>query len=267
MHIDRSTKLLRRTALTALILGVLGSVALLLAQDAPPEPPPLNSSSEIAQGAEPEQVGPAPLGRLWEGDGYRRATIRRGHGVLVYAKPDGKVLGGLHDRTEFGSKRVFSVLERRDAWLKVTLPAFDDNRPVWIRASRELLSFSTTEVSIHADLGERTLTYRQGGEARVRVPMTIGAAGTETPPGRFAVTDVIRREDGLNPVYGCCALVLSAVQDDLPESWSGGNRIGIHGTNAEIGTAASLGCMRIDEASLTWIADNVPLGAPVFVEV
>ncbi len=210
-------------------------------------------------------VFPKSLGRLWQDGGYRLATLRRGHGALVRDAPDGRVLGGLDDQTEFGSPRVFSVLKRRDEWLQVTIAAYDDNRPLWIRADPYSLDFSTTDVAIRADLAGRSLTYEVGGEVRRRMPMTVGAAGTETPSGRFAVSDVVRAKDGLDPVYGCCAVVLSAIQDDLPASWPGGNRVGIHGTRGAVGEAASLGCMRLGAADIAWLANHVPLGAPVFV--
>ena len=105
---------------------------------------------------------------------------------------------------------------------------------------------------------------RRNGRVEQRLPVTIGAPGTPTPVGRFAVTDVIFK--GLNPVYGCCAIALSARQPNLQDNWTGGDRIAIHGSTGAIGTASSNGCLRATDADVSKLADRIPLGAPVFIE-
>jgi lipoprotein-anchoring transpeptidase ErfK/SrfK len=93
--------------------------------------------------------------------------------------------------------------------------------------------------------------------------VTIGAAGSSTPPGRFAVTDLI--VGGLNPVYGCCAIALSAHQPNLPEGWIGGDRIAIHGTTGPIGSASSGGCLRAEDDDARALTEKLSLGTPVFI--
>ncbi len=234
------------------------------------EPGRVVDSSSREAGRRPRPVGPVrdePSGpRIWDGSGYRLAVVRPGEGTAVRDAPNGRVLAAIGPTTEFGSPRVMGVLERRDDWLKVTLPAFLDNRPVWVRADPGSLSYSTTDVSLHADLATRTLIYKVGDQVTAELAMAIGKPGTATPTGRFAVTDILRVADGnLNPVYGCCAVVLSALQDELPASWAGGNRIALHGTGGGVGDAVSLGCMRLSAEDIAWLAANVPLGTPVFV--
>lgn len=200
---------------------------------------------------------------LWERRGFRLAAVRRGARVGVYERRGRGLLERVGDETEFGSPQVFGVLGRRGRWLRVTTPISPDNDPLWIRAERRRLRFETTRVSVHADLGERTTELRVGGEVRRRFPVTIGAAGSATPTGRFAVTDLITR--GLNPVYGCCAIAISARQTDLPPDWIGGDRVAIHGTEGPVGSAASNGCIRAANADAAALIRELPLGAPVFV--
>ena len=94
-------------------------------------------------------------------------------------------------------------------------------------------------------------------------PVTIGAPGSDTPTGTFAVTDTFR--GGLNPVYGCCAVALSATQPDVPSGWLGGNLIAFHGTAGTLGVAISHGCVRAADPDVSALVNRVPLGTPVFI--
>ena len=104
--------------------------------------------------------------------------------------------------------------------------------------------------------------YR-GTDLERRWTVGIGASGTPTPIGHFSITDEI--EGGLNPVYGCCAIALSATQPNLPAGWSGGNRIAIHGTSEPLGEANSTGCVHSSDADLQALIEGVPLGTPVTI--
>jgi hypothetical protein len=196
--------------------------------------------------------------------GFRIATVRRGARVGIYSRPGGRVIERLGLRTEFGSPQVFSVIRRRGSWLRVATALSANNRHRWIRADLAALRFGTTNVSIHASLSDRVVQLRRNGRVAQRLPVTIGAPGTPTPRGRFAVTDVIFK--GLNPVYGCCAIALSARQPNLQDNWTGGDRIAIHGSTGAIGTASSNGCLRATDPDVSKLADRIPLGAPVFIE-
>ncbi len=197
-------------------------------------------------------------------DRFRIATVRSGATVAIYRSPGGGMVKRVGTRTEFGSRRVFSVVARRGDWLRVATALSANNRDRWIRADPGRLRFGTTNLSIHASLSQRVVQLRRNGRVEQRLPVTIGAPGTPTPTGRFAVTDVIFK--GLNPVYGCCAIALSARQPNLQDNWTGGDRIAIHGSTGAIGTASSNGCLRATDPDVSKLADRIPLGAPVFIE-
>src|SRR3954469_22028600 len=94
----------------------------------------------------------------------------------------------------------------------------------------------------------------------------VGAFDSPTPTGRFSVTDKLRGAD-FSASYGCCILALSAVQPHLPDGWTGGNRVAIHGTlsASDFGAAVSAGCVHAHDGDLRFLMRVVPLGTPVVI--
>jgi len=184
---------------------------------------------------------------------------------LAYSdRPGGPAVGQIGATTEFGSQQVLSVAARRGAWLAVVTSALPNGRLAWIR--RGGVTLRRTRWSLHADLSEHTLTLLRYGRVVRRIDVAIGRAGSETPTGRFAVTDKIAGSN-YGPYYGCCILALSGHQPNTPPGWTGGNRIAIHGTDSPstIGTAASAGCLRAGDADLQVLMERVPVGTPVSI--
>jgi len=187
-----------------------------------------------------------------------------GAAVPYSARPGGPSVGQLAATTEFGSQQVLSVAARHGAWLGVVTTAVPDGRLAWIK--RAALTLRRTRWSLHADLSEHTLTLLRYGRAVHRISVAVGRPGSETPTGRFAVTDKIAGSS-YGPYYGCCILALNAHQPHTPPGWTGGNRIAIHGADSPstIGTAASAGCLRAGDADLRGLMERVPVGAPVSI--
>jgi hypothetical protein len=186
----------------------------------------------------------------------RRTTLR--------AAPAGRVVARIGRRTEFGSLRVLAVTGRRAAWLRVTASELANGETGWIRASSARLG--STDLWIRVDRSKREATLRRGGRVLRRFPVAVGRPGTETPLGRFAVTDLLRTRNPDSP-YGCCAVALSGHQTKLLPGWPGGDRLAIHATpNPEtVGREASLGCMRAYDRDIRVLMRRLPLGAPVVV--
>jgi lipoprotein-anchoring transpeptidase ErfK/SrfK len=199
---------------------------------------------------------PEPAGR------YRTARVLRR--TALRAAPGGKVVARIGTRTEFGSRRVLAVTGERPGWLRVMASERRNGEPGWIRASAA--RFGATDVWIRVDRSRRELTLRRGRQVLRRLPVAVGRPGTETPLGRFAVTDLLHTRNPASP-YGCCALALSGHQTKLLPGWPGGDRLAIHATpNPEtVGTPASLGCMRAHTHDIRVLMRRVPLGAPVVV--
>ncbi|MCC6223725.1 MAG: L,D-transpeptidase [Thermoleophilia bacterium] len=180
------------------------------------------------------------------------------------ARPGGRVVASLPRTTEFGSPRVLSVVERRGGWIGVTTPELPNGVLGWLRATD--VELEPVAFSVVVDLSERTLAVRRGERVVRRVTVGVGAVGSPTPTGRFAVTDKLAGGD-YGPYYGCCILALSGRQPNLPVGWTGGDRIAIHGTSdpGSVGAARSAGCLRAGGADLRALMRQLPLGTPVLI--
>jgi len=218
--------------------------------------------NQFAQGpATPPRATPQTQAEQLDG---RHVIARVRRPVILRRTPGGRSLRRIGRRTEFGSPQVLAVLEQRGGWLRVQTSRLANGRSGWIPARR--VTLDATEMSLHIDRSKRRLTLRDGDRVVRRVTIAVGRPGTETPLGRFAVTDKLRPEDPGSP-YGCCAIALTGHQTKLVPGWPGGDRLAVHGTPAtwSIGKAVSLGCMRAHRRDLEALLHRVPLGTPVFI--
>jgi hypothetical protein len=188
------------------------------------------------------------------------ARVPSGHRLTLRASPGGPVLTTIGSHTEFGSPQTFSVAYVKGPWLAVRSTALGNTRLGWVRARRVHLLNRT--LSLEVDLSKRELIVHDVGILR-RMRVAVGAPDTPTPPGTFYVTDKLRGAD-FGSYYGCCILALSGRQPHLPQGWSGGDRLAIHGSPTPTwGLAVSNGCLHADEADLQYLMRTVPLGTAV----
>jgi hypothetical protein len=243
----------------SLLLAVTALAGSFVAQTALGSPPPAPQSGPVhlqpvATVARPEPAPPQP---------FRIAVARRE--LATSDRPAGPATGRIATTTEFGSPRVLGVAARRGGWLGLVTSERPNGRLAWVRRDAGL-ALRRSRWSLHADLSQRSLTLRRDGRAVHRLIVAIGRAGSDTPTGRFAVTDKLSGSR-FGSYYGCCVLALSGHQPNTPPGWTGGNRLAIHGTDAPdaIGAAASAGCLRAGDSDLKVLMAKVPLGTPVFI--
>jgi hypothetical protein len=199
------------------------------------------------------------------GVAFEIVHIGAGAKVDLRSAPGGPVVAKLGSKTEFGSPASFSVVATKPGWLGVTAPELPNGQLGWIARDPARVDVYWTRYSLHASLTGRELELRYGHKLVDSFPVTIGGPGTETPPGRYGVTDGVSFDE--SPYYGCCALALSGHQyAELPAGWIGGNRLAIHGTPGEVGGAESLGCIRATDETMHYLFARVPLGTPVFID-
>jgi lipoprotein-anchoring transpeptidase ErfK/SrfK len=187
--------------------------------------------------------------------GYLVAQVA-GSSVVVHARPGGAAVRAVGRRTEFGSPQTLTVVRERGNWLGVVSSTVANGRIGWVKRSG--LRYRHVSIKLEADLSRRTLTAKRGNAVLRRIRIDIGAAGSRTPVGRYAVTDKLPG-GRFSPVYGCCILALSGHQ--------GSRRLAIHGTPSGTvpGLANSEGCLHARTADLRYLMRVTPLGTPVFV--
>ncbi len=198
----------------------------------------------------------------------RRAPVRHGlvwvrdaRSAEIHSSPGGPVVATAAARDEFGSVTTFSVVARRGDWVGVPTRALDNGRLGWLHLG-PALGEATTPWSVSVDLSKQRAELLRGRHVVRSFTVAIGRSTSPTPTGHFSVTDEI--QSGLDPVYGCCALALSAHQPNLPAGWTGGDQIAIHGSpDNSVGGAISDGCLHATTDDLEELISKLPLGAPV----
>jgi hypothetical protein len=241
----------------ALAVGVL--LAACLAGDVSVHAQPARTATlRPVKPAVPLPPPPKPVRR--EPAGTLVAYVRSGRTVAVRDAPNGPVVAQLSSRTQFGSPRTFPATPAAHG-LRVITTELPNGRTGWVDA-HGALRLSRTIVSLDVDLSNRLLRVRVGDRLVRALRVGIGAAGTSTPTGRFAITDKLRGSD-YSSVYGCCILALSGHQTNLPPGWTGGDRLAIHGGSTA--GAVSTGCLHADEAGLRYLMRVVPLGAQITI--
>lgn len=215
--------------------------------------------------AEPRELEPETAeDRL--GSGYVGLKVSRSQLLRTRPDPNGRLVGKALKKTPYGQPTILPIIKARGDWVAVVSPYRKNNKVTWTKVDDEA-RFVAIEYSIAIRVKSRLITVRRNGKVVRRMKAAVGDVTHPTPGGRFAVTDGLIFKKAARGPYGCCALVLSARQTDLPPQWGGGDRIAIHGTSApeSIGLAASLGCLRVGDKNARWLVENVPAGATVRV--
>lgn len=193
-------------------------------------------------------------------------------GQTAMAKPDNRAarrvwVERIRPITE--GRTVLPVIGRRTGadgarWLRVRLPGRPNNSTGWIRKART--TRAATPWRVRVDLSERRVTVFRGGRVVRAFPAVVGARATPTPRGAYFVEETVRLRAG--DVGAPYALALSARSYVLQEFAGGPGQIALHGlwnVGGTMGTAASKGCVRLETASITWLAERIGPGVPVTV--
>jgi lipoprotein-anchoring transpeptidase ErfK/SrfK len=149
--------------------------------------------------------------------------------------------------------------------VEVQLPVRPNGSTGWVRMS----DVSLARVSYHVlvELGRRRITVSNGALTVYQGAVAVGATATPTPTGHYYVRVLIRAPDP-HTVYGPFAYGLSSHSDKLSTFNGGDGEIGIHGNDdaSVLGRNVTHGCIRMDNAQITRLAQLLPLGTPVDVE-
>ena len=235
-------------------------------QDAPSDLAPASAQLERATSERPEVVSPVRRPRSTQ----RTAALLTHH--AAFSKPSGRSarLELVRARRPLtGARTVLPVVASTTTahgirWLQVKLPGRPNGRSGWIRERATVAA--TTGWHILVDTSERRVTiYRAGRRQRI-VSAVVGTSSTPTPHGTFFVEEAIQ----LRPwdVGAPYALALSARSNVLQQFNGGPGQIALHGlanVGGVLGTAASHGCVRLDNEMMRWLVHRIGAGVPVTI--
>jgi lipoprotein-anchoring transpeptidase ErfK/SrfK len=168
-----------------------------------------------------------------------------------------------------GANQLLVLGSRHDSkgntWLHVLLPVRPNGSTAWIPKDRTQIG--TTHWRIVVSLGQRKVRVYENGRLKRAFLAVVGAPGTPTPLGHYAVYEKIAQRNPQS-IIGPWALHLTAFSDVLENFGGGPGRVAIHGRNGEyllakLGTAGSHGCVRVDDANIGFLARVVISGTPV----
>jgi lipoprotein-anchoring transpeptidase ErfK/SrfK len=164
-----------------------------------------------------------------------------------------------------GVRTVLPLLGRSaGGWLHVRLLGRPNSATGWIRPQATALT--STPWHLYVKLGKRRVLAYKSGRLAASFLAVVGKPSTPTPIGHFFVEEAVRIVP--QSVGAPYALALSARSNVLQEFEGGPGQIALHGTanvGGVLGTAVSHGCIRLDSASITWLAGRIGAGVPVTI--
>jgi lipoprotein-anchoring transpeptidase ErfK/SrfK len=237
---------------------------------APPDPggPAGTPAPQPEATAAPPAVDDRRRGGVSCAQPHRIAQLRSD--AVVFDTPGGTPIGRVPATSAYLRQPVIAWVQDTKGdggWGRVTIPWTKPvTRSGWIRLDGHPTGDTTTLVV--ADLSERNVTVYDRCRAVLRVRSAIGRPGSPSPSGRFWVTDRVIVPSAQRGSFGSFAFGLSTVQPNLPDGWTGGDQMAIHGTGApgSIGQAASAGCLRVTEDALARLKPLLRIGTPVVIQ-
>jgi lipoprotein-anchoring transpeptidase ErfK/SrfK len=174
------------------------------------------------------------------------------------------------DQSSATVPQVFLVVGGRDSpgarptgdWIEVLLPVRPNGSTGWIRAAD--VTLASTSYRIRVELGAHRITVSDAGRVVYQGPVAAGAPATPTPTGAYYLRVLIQAPDP-NTAYGPFAYGLSSHSDALATFNGADAEVGIHGNDdaSALGHDVTHGCVRMDNAAITDLARELPLGTPV----
>lgn len=152
-------------------------------------------------------------------------------------------------------------------YVRVLLPRRPNGASGWIPADRTRLLRTRYRVTI--DRSARRLTVSRGGRVVRTAGVVVGAPGSPTPAGEFALSEEIRRASP-SEFAGAWILPLTAFSGTYRQFDGGPGRVAIHGRGGTslrdpLGTARSHGCVRVTNTMIRWMARRLEPGVPVTI--
>ena len=169
-----------------------------------------------------------------------------------------------------GPMRLLVLDTRHDrhgeTWLRVRLGTRPNTASGWIAARFAELERTPWRVVI--DRSARSVSILNRGRVVKRARAVVGTGATPTPLGLFALFEHARQPRGAQ--LGPWALHVTSHSEVVRRFDGGTGRVAIHGragafAEAPLGSAASHGCVRVENSVISWMARRLAPGTPVEV--
>ena len=235
----------------------------------PAAPPPLDPSAG-PPAPTTTTVRRAGVVRLGDAPAYVALAVKD---VTVRTRPTrkGGIVAVFPQALPWGSPTPFLIDQARrtaagDVWLKVLLPKRPNGSSGWLEREQVRIKPVTHEVVV--DLSSRTASLLKSRRKIRSFRVGVGTTGTPTPTGRFYVTVKLRPPQISAAAYGAWALGLSGYSEVHQTFGTGDGQIALHGTYKPwlLGQPVSNGCVRMDNETITLLAETLPLGTPVTIQ-
>jgi lipoprotein-anchoring transpeptidase ErfK/SrfK len=255
-------------AVAALLVAALTLTGCGGSDAAPPAPPVLDPSAGPAAPTT-TTIQKAGVVRLGNAPAYVALAVQD---VTVRSRPrGGDVVAVFPRELPWGSPTPFLISDARrtaagDTWLKVLLPRRPNGSSGWVQRDQVRIKPVSHEVVV--DLSSRTASLLENRRKVRSFRVGVGTAGTPTPTGRFYVTVKLRPPQISAAAYGAWALGLSGYSEVHQTFGTGDGQIALHGTYKPwlLGQPVSNGCVRMDNETITLLAETLPLGTPVTIQ-
>jgi lipoprotein-anchoring transpeptidase ErfK/SrfK len=188
------------------------------------------------------------------------ATVRS---LPLYSSPGApKPSSSLVNPNNLGAALTLLVTGYQDGWVQAYIPVRPNESTAWIPANDVSISYAPDHIVV--SLSARTLTLYHLNTAVFETPVAPGAPSSPTPTGSYFVAYIVKLTDPGGP-YGPYALGTSDFSNTYFSFEGGPGQVGIHGTDQPrvIGTYASHGCVRLPNAAITTVAQQIVPGTPV----
>jgi lipoprotein-anchoring transpeptidase ErfK/SrfK len=152
-------------------------------------------------------------------------------------------------------------------YVRVQLPRRPNFTQGWIEADDAQLS--RTDYAVAIDTAARRVTVSLRRRRVKTFPAVVGRPDSPTPRGTFAITELVQQFPA-SRFLGAWVLPLTAYSGTYTEFQGGPGLVAIHGRAGDslldpLGSAASHGCIRIDNRAVDWMAAHLEPGVPVTV--
>jgi lipoprotein-anchoring transpeptidase ErfK/SrfK len=264
------SELKARSGAPAAVVALLAAV-LALAGCGGPEPSPPAPLDPSAGPPAPTTTTVRKAGVVRLGDASAYVALATTD-VTVRSRPGaGDVVAVFPQELPWGSPTPFLISEARrtaagETWLKVLLPRRPNGSSGWVQRDQVRIRPVSHEVVV--DLSSRTASLLEDRRKVRSFRVGVGTSGTPTPTGRFYVTVKLRPPQISAAAYGAWALGLSGYSEVHQTFGTGDGQIALHGTYKPwlLGQPVSNGCVRMDNDTISLLAETLPLGAPVTIQ-